>query len=183
MKTFSILCAALTAMILTGCSTAQHSPLPTAASVDLKKYAGKWYEIARLPNRFQREDSSATAEYTALPDGSISVKNTEFRPDHSRRSIEGKATAVAGSNGSRLQVRFGGLAALAPVPKEGNYWIIAVEPDYSLALVGTPSRKYLWLLARSRNVNPKKVDDYISKAKELGFATEKLLRPAPPQSH
>ena len=108
------------------------------------------------------------------------MKNTELRPDRTTRSIEGKATAVSGSNGARLQVRFGGLAALAPVAKEGNYWIIAVEPDYSLALVGTPNRKYLWLLARSRNSNPKKVDAYISKAKELGFATEKLLRPVPP---
>jgi len=182
MKTFLILFTALTCLLFTACSTRRHPPLPVAKSVDLKKYSGKWHEIARLPNAFQRDDSAATAEYTVQTDGSVAVTNTELRPDRTTRSIKGKATEVTGSNGARLQVQFGGLAALAPVSKEGNYWIIAVEPDYSLALVGTPNRKYLWLLARSRNAKPGKLADYICKSKELGFATEKLLRPLPPSA-
>ncbi len=162
------------AFIFTGCAHPAR-PLPTAAKVDLSRYAGRWFEVARLPNPFQRADARATAEYTVQPDGSVKVRNTELRPDGRAKSIEGRATAVPGSGNARLRVKFGGLAALAPLPAEGNYWIIQLEPDYSAALVGTPSRNYLWLLARSADLPAKTQTRLIQRATELGFPTGQLI--------
>lgn len=181
MKTlFSLLALAV---LLNGCARETARPLPTASHVDLKRYSGRWYEVARLPNFFQRADSSAIAEYTPNTDGSVRVLNTELRPDGTRKAIEGRADAVPGSEQARLRVRFGGLAGLAPVSKAGNYWIIEVAPDYSMALVGTPDRKYLWLLARSPKVNTAKRDRLIAKARSLGFPVDKLIvHPVPPNS-
>lgn len=173
MKTLLALLAL--AALFSGCAQEAARPLPTASHVDLKRYSGQWYEIARLPNFFQRDDSSAIAEYTPNPDGSVRVRNTELRPNGTRKAIEGRADAVLGSEQARLKVRFGGLAGLAPVSKEGNYWIIEVAPDYSMALVGTPDRKYLWLLARSPKPNVAKRDHLIAKARSLGFPVDKLI--------
>lgn len=166
------------ALLLVSCATTSR-PLPIAAKVDLAKYAGKWFEIARLPNAFQRDDSRATAEYALQVDGSMAVRNTEQRPDGTKKTIEGRAVAVPASNDARLRVKFGGLAALAPVPTAGNYWIIALEPDYSLALVGTPDRRFLWLLGRTPTIPPKKLAAYVARARGLGFPVERLI-PAKP---
>lgn len=165
--------------LLAGCaknSTVTSTSLPTVASVDIERYRGLWYEVARLPNRFQQADSKATAEYAPAPKSSISVRNIEFRPDGTTKAAEGTAKAVEGSNGARLKVRFKGLAALAPVSSEGNYWVIDLQPDYSFAMVGTPSRKFLWLLSRDRKPGKKVFEAAVAKAKSLGFPTENLLR-------
>jgi len=167
--------ALLVPFVFAACVPKPHESLPTVPSVDLKKYSGRWYEIARLPNRFQRDDARATAEYTPLPGGKVKVRNTEYRPDGHQRSIEGEAEPVVGSHNSRLRVQFGGIASLAIPPAEGNYWVIELEPDYSVALVGTPDRKYLWLLARSPNLPRGKRDRLIAKARALRFPTEKLI--------
>lgn len=164
----------ITILALAGCSE-DSAPLPTVANVDLSRYAGRWYEIARLPNFFQKEGGRATAEYTVQSDGSVKVRNTELRDGAAEKAIEGRATAVPGSGNARLQVRFGGFAALAPVPAEGNYWIIGLEPDYSVALVGTPDRDYLWLLARDAHLAASIRDRYLAEARRLGFPTEKIL--------
>lgn len=180
---------ALTAILgllafLASCASRPSRPLPTVSQVDLSKYAGKWYEIARLPNAFQRDDSNATAEYTPQKDGSVKVLNTEFRPNGAKKVAEGSATAVPGSNNARLRVKFKGLAALAPSPKEGNYWIIRLQPDYSMVMVGTPDRKYLWILSRQNNPPSALLDQYTKAARDLGFDTSKLRcavwSPAPP---
>lgn len=156
-------------------ATTSHPPLLTAPRVDLKRYSGRWFEIARLPNFFQRNDSRAIAEYTLRSDGRVGVRNTQISPGGATKSIEGVATAVPGSNGSRLRVKFGGLASLAPVPEEGNYWILAVRPDYSTALVGTPDRKYLWLLARRQHVTLREREHFLARARHSGFPVEKVL--------
>ena len=165
---------AICILVLAGCEKSA-APLPTVASVDLTRYAGKWYEVARLPNSFQRDDSTATAEYTLNPDGTVGVRNTETRPDGSTKVATGKAEAVPGSNQTRLRVSFSGLASLAPNPKEGNYWIIGLEPDYSVAVVGTPGRKYLWILAREPQPSQAKIERWTAKARELGFPVERLI--------
>lgn len=177
-KTAGFLAAALlTAALLSQCKSAKNQPsLATAGQVDLARYAGHWHEIFRLPNSFQNDNSRAEAHYTLQAGGTVKVVNTEFRPDGTTKKAEGSATAVPDSGNSRLKVRFKGLAALAPVPDEGNYWIIKLEPDYSAALVGTPDRKYLWLLARDRNLNPQKRAAWEAEARKQGFDTSKLIR-------
>lgn len=167
--------------LLAGCATRQPAPLRTARAVDLNRYAGRWYEIARLPNSFQRDDSRATADYSVQSDGAVRVLNTEYRPDGSTKIATGAATVVPGSSGSRLRVKFAGLAALVPVPPEGNYWIIALAPDYSAALVGTPDRRFLWLLARRADASTATRKRYLDLARREGFATENVLIAAWPR--
>ena len=166
----------LVCVFVAGCEKTSNRPLPTVSSVNLQKYSGKWHEVARLPNSFQRAEETATAEYTPEADGSIRVVNTATKADGSQREAKGRAEAVEGTNNARLRVKFEGLAALAPSPKEGNYWIIALdEVDYRYAMVGTPDRKFLWILSRELPLNPTVADRLISRAKELEFPVEKLL--------
>jgi apolipoprotein D and lipocalin family protein len=168
--------------VLAACQSSPHArPLATAARVDLQRYAGTWYEVARLPNFFQKAGEQAIAEYRLEPDGRVAVRNTAVRPDGQKRSIEGHATAVPGSNHARLMVRFQGWAGLAPVSNRGNYWVIAVDPQYRYAMVGTPDRKYLWILARTPQLDPRIRQQLMERAKAEGFATERLLSdPSPP---
>lgn len=161
--------------LISSCATSKNPPLATVPKVDVKRYAGLWHEVARLPNSFQRDNAKATAYYTVQGDGSIEVVNTEYRPDGSTKVATGTAKAVPDGRNSRLRVEFNGWGALAPNPKEGNYWIVDLAPDYSVALVGTPNRKYLWLLSRSAHLPKAKRDAYVQKARELGFPTDKLL--------
>ncbi len=149
-------------------------PLPTVRSVDLARYAGTWYEIARLPNMFQRSCRYSRAEYTACRDGSIRVVNTCAKADGRCTSVEGRAEPVPGSGNARLRVKFGGLAALVPASRQGNYWIIALDDDYQWAMVGTPDRRFLWILARDRCLPPEILDDLRRRACRLGFDVDRL---------
>lgn len=155
---------------------AARRPLPTAEHVDLARYAGTWHEVARLPNPFQRTCVGATACYTLLADGGVAVVNT-CRTSRGRcRSIEGRAEAVPCSGNARLRVRFDGLAGLMPVSREGNYWIIAVDDDYTWALVGTPDRRFLWILSREPSLPPAIFGMLVERARGLGFDVDRLVR-------
>lgn len=155
---------------------AARRPLPTAEHVDLARYAGTWHEVARLPNPFQRTCVGATARYTLLADGGVAVVNT-CRTSRGRcRSIEGRAEAVPCSGNARLRVRFAGLAGLMPVSREGNYWIIAVDDDYTWALVGTPDRRFLWILSREPALPPEIFGMLVDRARGLGFDVDRLVR-------
>jgi apolipoprotein D and lipocalin family protein len=142
MKSFFSRVAMLAGLLLSGC--ASRPPLATVPSVDLARYSGKWYEIAKYPNFFQRGCvGQATAEYSANPDGSIRVVNRCAGKDGRTVGVEGRATVVPGSGNAKLRVNFGG-------PFGGAYWVIGLdETDYTWAVVGHPSRKFLWILART----------------------------------
>jgi apolipoprotein D and lipocalin family protein len=150
--------------------------LPTAGPIDAQKYSGKWYELARLPVRFQDPRSVSTAEYGLRPDGKISVLNTAYVGDKVSAKINGTATALDPAQKDKLNVKFGGFLRFIPTPKEGNYWILDIDKDYQTALVGSPDKKFMWLLAR----DPKSWDatvaqQMVKKATDLGFDTSKLL--------
>ena len=156
--------------------------LPTVPHVDLGRYAGTWHEIARLPNWFQRSCERSQARYTPCGDGSLKVENTCLKAKGRSSSIEGIATPVPGSGNARLRVKFGGLASLVPVARDGNYWIIALgegEPDapYEWALVGTPDRRFLWILARQPCLPPEVLADLKAQARCLGFDVGSLVTP------
>ena len=153
-----------------------YDPLPTVPWVDLNRFAGCWHEVARLPNIFQRNCVGATARYTPLADGSIRVENT-CRTFRGRcRSITGRAEPVPCSGNARLRVRFAGVAGLMPVSRAGNYWIIALDDDYQWAMVGTPDRRFLWLLSRDRGL-PREIEGMlIGRARCLGFDVDRLVR-------
>lgn len=154
---------------------AETAPPEVWPSVDLNSYAGKWYEIARYPNSFERGCQGVTAEYELLEGGKVSVKNTcrKGSPDGKARSIVGKARAVEGSNNAKLKVKF--TPGWLPVG-EGDYWILHIEPYYAAALVGDPDGKYLWILARRKDVPEETVERLKARAAELGYDAAKLER-------
>lgn len=151
-------------------------PLPTVPHVDLARYAGTWHEIARLPNWFQRSCERSRAEYTPCVDGSIRVVNTCVRTSGRCTTIEGRGEPVPCSGNARLRVKFGGLAAFAPVSRDGNYWIIALDEDYQWALVGTPDRRFLWILSRQPCLAAEVYADLRRRARCLGFDVDRLIQ-------
>lgn len=148
----------------------------TVASVDIALYAGLWHEIARYPNRFQTGCRQTTAEYRLRPDGRVDVINSCQTDSGEMRRAEGLARIIPGSGGAKLKVRF----APGWVPfAEGDYWILHLEPDYSLALVGDREGKYLWILARTPEADADSVARALQTAQALGFRTEPLVFSAP----
>jgi len=144
-------------------------PPQTVASVDLEKYSGKWFEIARYPNSFQKNCESVTAEYGVRDDNKISVVNTCHAEE--KRSATGVARVVSGSNNSKLKVKF----APAWVPfAEGDYWVLHIEGDYQAALVGDPEGKYLWILARAPQIKTSTLNVIKARAEELGYDSRPL---------
>jgi apolipoprotein D and lipocalin family protein len=151
------------------------APLPTVPCVDLARYAGTWHEIARLPNMFQATCARSQARYEPLPDGSLSIVNSCVTCRGRCREVTGRAVPVPCSGNARLRVRFGGLAALVPVSREGNYWIIALDDDYRWAMVGTPDRRFLWILARDVCLPPEVYASLVEQARCLGFDVDRLV--------
>jgi apolipoprotein D and lipocalin family protein len=167
-------------MILPGVllMTIAAAPLPTQDWVDLARYAGRWYEIARLPNRFQEQCAGdVAASYMLSPDGRVTVRNECRRKDGSTTRADGVARR-ADDNGpaSRLKVRFAP-AWLSFLPLVwGDYWIVELDRDYRHALVGEPSRKYLWILSRTPVMDDATYDSLVAVAARLGFDTARLAR-------
>ena len=157
--------------LLAGCATAP--PPSTVARVDLKRYAGVWHEVGRYPNWFQRSCvGSSTAEYTPLPDGSIRVVNSCRKKNGERETVTGRATVTPDSGNARLKVGFGG-------PFTGDYWVIALDPAYRWAIVGHPSRRFLWILARDPHISDANYQRLVDLAVAQGYEASRILRVAP----
>ena len=142
--------------------------LEVVPHVELEKYLGKWYEIAHLPARFQEGCSDTTATYTLSKDGSISVLN-ECMKNGKVKKAKGKAKVVDKSSGAKLKVTFFR-------PFYGDYWIIKLGNDYDYAVVGTPNRKYLWILSRTPQMDDNLFSQLIEFVKLKGFNVENLIR-------
>lgn len=179
MKLCSFVLMTAFAVLLSSCgSTSSQPPPATASKVDVKRYTGRWHEIARFPMSFQKADEKAYAEYGLKVDGTLSVHNVATAPDGSTRDIRGSATVLNPGENSRLLVRFDAwFGRFIPKSEAGNYWILHVNADYSEALVGTPDRKFLWILARKPEINAKAYEALVQKAKALGYDTQRLIRP------
>jgi apolipoprotein D and lipocalin family protein len=168
----------LLGLVLVSCSTTSRRADPvTAESVDLSRYTGRWYELARLPMPFQKANEAAIAEYGTNADGTISVHNIAIRPDGSQHDIRGYAKVLNPPVNTKFSVRFRTwFGPLIPVPKEGNYWILHVDEPYQEAVVGTPNRKYLWLLARTPTISEARYAALVATAGQLGFDSSRLLK-------
>jgi apolipoprotein D and lipocalin family protein len=168
----------LFASMLVGGENEEREPLRVVPSVDLARYAGLWYEVARLPNRFEEKCAGdVTAEYTPLKDGRVKVVNRCRKKDGRLSSAEGVARIAdkRGSN-SRLKVRFAP-SFLSFLPFVwGDYQIIELAPDYSHALVGDPGRKYLWILSRTPQLDEAVFNSLAESARAQGFDVSKLIR-------
>ena len=135
--------------------------------VDLEKYLGKWFEIAHLPARFQEGCDDTTATYTLSDDGSISVLN-ECIKNGKAKQAKGKAKVVDKTSGAKLKVTFFW-------PFYGDYWIIDLGKDYDYAVVGTPNRKYLWILSRTPQMDDKLYSQLIEFVKLKNFNINNLI--------
>ena len=154
------------------------TPLPTQDWVEPARYVGRWYEIARLPNRFQDQCAGdVAANYTLRDDGRFTVVNECRTREGGVDRAEGVARrADREGPASRLKVRFAP-AWLSFLPWVwGDYWILELDREYRFALVGEPSRKYLWILARNPVMDPADFDRLVARAGGLGFDTTALLR-------
>src|SRR5262249_38371425 len=144
--------------------------LPTVASVDLNRYLGRWYEIAKIPNRFERSCArDATANYALLEDGQIAVLNECRRQDGSIDRAHGKAKITDKQTNAKLKVTFFW-------PFYGDYWIIDLDQDYRYAVVGEPDRKYLWILSRSPEMDEATYKGLLNKISELGYDASRVTR-------
>lgn len=156
----------------------ENPPLRVVQSVDLSRYAGQWYEIARLPNRFQKKCAGeVAANYTLRPDGKITVINRCREVDGGLREAMGVARA-AGKNGSNaiLKVRFAP-SFLSFLPWVwGDYQVIALAEDYSYVMVGTPDRRYLWILARAPRLDETIYNQLMAEARGQGFDVSRLQK-------
>ena len=153
-------------------------PLRVVSEVDLARYAGQWYEIARFPNRFQKRCAGeVTAQYTLQPNGKISVLNRCRLENRGQIQAEGVArVAGKGQPNSILKVRFAP-AFLSFIPLVwGDYQIIALSPDYTYALVGDPAREYLWILSRSPQMDDATYNRLVEEARMQGFDVSRLQK-------
>jgi len=168
MKCFPCLAGIGAAVLLAAC-TSSHPPLATVPAVDLDRYYGTWYEIARLPNRFQAKCVSDT-QATYRPDGkAVRVLNQCRTANGTLEQASGVARVVAGSHGARLRVSFFR-------PFYGDYWILDLDPDYRWVLVGEPGRQYAWILARSPRLDEATLETLLTRAAALGFDRQAFIR-------
>ena len=167
MRWLALLLAALLA--LAGCATAPPAGLTPVTPFDVNRYAGKWYEIARMDHSFERGLSDVSARYTVQPDGSVQVINRGF--DVSRQAWKeavGKALFTGDASRGALKVSFFG-------PFYGGYNVVALDPDYRWSLVVGPDLGYVWILARERQLSPAVRQQVLEKARSFGIEVDRLI--------
>jgi apolipoprotein D and lipocalin family protein len=144
--------------------------LQTVSKVDLKKYSGKWFEIASFPQRFQKGCHCTTAEYTISEKGYVIVENRCNRDSVNGKQsyIKGKAFVEKDSGNAKLKVQFFW-------PFKAKYWIIDLADDYSYAVVSHPNKKYLWILSRTPKMELETYQNIILRLKENGFDLTKIV--------
>jgi len=161
MNNYLVFLIALSVLILVSCASPQDKDLPplkTVQYVDLNKYVGLWYEIAKIPNSFQDHCAyGTTAEYKIDEDGDIIVTNSCYDEESSLDVAEGLANIIDKKSNTKLEVSF--VSFLGIRPFWGDYWIIGLDENYQWAVVGTPNRKYGWVLSRT----PSLPDDTMQK--------------------
>jgi apolipoprotein D and lipocalin family protein len=169
--TFPVLGSLLLAAGLGSAATDKSVPLRVAPRVDLPRYSGKWYEIARLPNRFQKDCASdTTATYSLRPDGKITVLNECRTAEGRPKSAKGTARlASATGPNTKLRVTFFW-------PFSGDYWIIDLDPEYRWAVIGEPGRKYFWILGRDPVMEAGVYAGIVERARAQGYTLDGLIR-------
>ena len=160
------------------CATNQSAPeLQTVASVDLNRYQGTWYEIARLPNWFQKGCTQSKATYKLLESGDVAVRNECLTATGKPTVAFGTASVVDKQTNAKLEVVFDSwFSRLFPFLTKGKYWILYLDSQYQTVIVGTPDRKYLWIMARTPQLEEETYQNLVSRAQALGFAVDALVR-------
>lgn len=164
----------LLAALLIATPLAYGAEVTSVESIDLQRYTGTWYEQASFPMYFQRNCArNATANYRLLPEGKIEVINRCEKTNGETLQAEGLAKP-SGNGPTELKVRFApSFLSLLPFVW-ADYWVIALDTDYRWAVVGTPNRKYLWILTRDKAIPDDLLGQLSEKAKLQGFDISKL---------
>ena len=152
-----------------------NADIQTVEKVDLKRYMGKWFEIARLPFWHEEKcEGQPTAEYTLNEDNTVDVLNTCHNHQGELEEAEGEAWSVDPSN-SKLKVSF------IPIPGlkslfSGDYWIIKLSDDYSYSVVSEPNQQYLWILSRTPKMDDSLYEKIVKELQSIGFDTTQLIK-------
>ena len=172
-----LICTALNAAAQNTAAAANLPPVSAIAALDVPRYMGTWYEVAKFPNWFQTKCVANTrAQYLAQTDGSVQVLNSCVTTDGSTIDALGQARQVGPATSPKLKVRFAP-AWLSWLPVVwGDYWVIDLDTDYQLAAVSDAKRDYLWVLSRTPQVNAKAYDALIERLKAQHFDVQKLER-------
>ncbi len=154
---------------------ADAAPVKTIASLDVARYLGTWYEIAKFPNWFQKKCVGNTkAEYSLRPDGNLKVLNSCKTANGEVSDAEGTARQIGAKDSPRLEVRFAPewLSFLPMV--WGDYWVVDLDPQYQVAAVSDPKREYLWVLSRTPQLDSRIYDDLLLRLRQQQFDVRKL---------
>lgn len=155
----------------------EHPEVTSVEQLDLARYLGLWFEIGRLPLKFEDEGArDVTAEYSLQDDGTVKVDNRCLNEDGEPTQALGQAVPDP-EHAGRLKVTFLP-AALRWIPfTQADYWVLKIDADYRYALVGTPDHKNLWLLAREPQVDAGTETEYLAEARRQGFDLDQWIRP------
>lgn len=153
------------------------SELKTVQNVDLKRYSGKWFEIARYENKFQKKCvGNTTATYTIKADNNIEVLNECLEKNGKTDKAKGKAKIVDKTTNAKLEVRFAPAALSFLSAVWGDYWIIDLDADYKYAAVGDPKREYFWILSREPVMSDATYQAILRRAESKGFSPGKVYK-------
>ena len=167
-KIVSFCCIALLSIFFVSCSTKQETDLQTVKKVDLQRYLGDWYEIARYEHKFQKDCKNVKANYSLKDDKKIQVVNSCTKISTNEfKDAKAVAYSVDDTN-SKLKVSFFR-------PFYGDYWILDLDKDYKYAIIGTPSKEYLWILSRDKTISDEVLNKLLEKITNMGFDKSKLI--------
>ena len=153
--------------LFTACSS-KNPPLQTVEKVDLERYLGTWYEIARYEHFFEKDCKNVSANYSIMDEETIKVINkcTKIQTNEKKEAM-GRAYAIDETN-SKLKVSFFR-------PFYGDYWILDSDDDYKYAIIGTPTKEYLWILSREKTISDEVLNKLLEKISNMGFDKSKLI--------
>ncbi len=174
---FSQIAIMLVAMVSASSGVFGQAELKTVPSVDLERYSGKWYEIARYPNRFQKQcAANVTATYRQKSNGRIEVVNECLKTDGKSERAKGDAKIVENSGNSKLKVRFAPAFLSFIRAVWGDYWIIELDPEYKYVVIGEPKRDYFWILSRESTMDDTTYQGILNRAEAMGFEPGKVVK-------
>lgn len=149
-------------------SSQKNSDPKTVSRVDLKRYVGLWYEVAKIPNSFQEDCAGGTtAEYKLMENGNIQVINACIEADGEKNTAEGVVQVVDKKTNAKLEVSFFSILGIRPF--WGDYWIIGLDDDYQYAVIGHPERKYGWILSRKQELSEVQLNEVYNILKSTGY--------------
>lgn len=170
-----VLMSSLAVLLLNGCAAINQQvnfpPMKVVEDVEIEKYMGKWFEIASIPMSFQQDCTGTSATYTLNPDKTVKVFNQCFENslDGPERNIEGKAWVDDKQLNSKLKVQFFW-------PFSGDYWLIELDKDYQYAVVGHPSRNYLWILSRKAKLDSDIYGQLLNNISSQGYDLNRVVK-------